>query len=146
MKLGYSFLKYGIITGVFLIGYFYLLAIGGYIQSTEFSLFNIGICAIGIFLSISERREFEQSNYKIGFRTGLFTGLTATFLFTVFFAFYIQANPMIGYELLSKFNFSSDDIPLLIALVFALGILTIYLTSFLIAQLLFKKKERRLLK
>jgi len=40
MKNQATSIKYGIITGIFLIGYFYLLGTLGYIKSPAYSLFN----------------------------------------------------------------------------------------------------------
>src|SRR5699024_2202315 len=80
-------IKYGTITGIFLIVYFTLLGALGLITSPAYSVVNAFICAVGIFMAISKASERDDDfTYEKGFKTGLMTGVYGTIIFTAFFA------------------------------------------------------------
>lgn len=92
-------LMYGIFIGIALIAYFLLLSLFGLHINPAYSIFNLVITGVGIFLAIKAYRSKKQGKYvyQKGFMTGLTSGFIATIIFTAFFAIYTSVlNP--GFE------------------------------------------------
>ncbi|SOC79066.1 Protein of unknown function [Salinimicrobium sediminis] len=92
-------LMYGIFIAVALIAYFLLLSLFDLHKNPVYSVFNLVITGIGIFMAIKAYRDKKQSKFKYqkGFIAGLTTGFIATIIFTAFFAIYASVlNP--GFE------------------------------------------------
>ncbi|NNK81856.1 MAG: DUF4199 domain-containing protein [Flavobacteriaceae bacterium] len=85
-------IKYGIIIGISLIGYFILLSFYDKHSTFAFSFFNSIIIGFGIYKAISEFKLDEGSRYSSseGFKVGVFTGFFATVVHACFFTIYIS--------------------------------------------------------
>lgn len=83
-------IRFGLATSGSLIGYFLILSLFNLHTNVFYSLFNGVITGFAIYEAIKYRRleEGQNFNYRKGFSTGIVTGFMATFIFTVFFAFY----------------------------------------------------------
>ncbi len=83
-------IRFGIATSGCLITYFLVLSLFNLHINVFYSLFNVVITGFGIYEAIKffRIREKESFNYGKGFIAGVVTGAIATFLFTIFFAFY----------------------------------------------------------
>lgn len=139
MKSNTTSIKYGIITGIFLIAYFALLGALGYIKSPVYSIFNALICALGIFMAISERgANSENFTYKMGFQTGIKTGLIATIIFTLFFAIFVTGKEGVVFFLPSQLSFMKANYVILLIAVALMGIISIYVVTFILMRY-FKK-------
>lgn len=140
MKTNSTPIKYGIITGIFLIGYFVLLGILGYITSPLYSLFNALICGLGIFMAISERgANTDNFTYKVGFQTGVKTGIIATVIFTVFFAiFVIGREGGIAFDFPEQLSFLKENYINLLIAVALLGLISVYVVTYILMSY-FKK-------
>lgn len=134
MKNQATSIKYGIITGIFLIGYFYLLGTLGYIKSPAYSLFNALICALGIFMAISEKSQTSHFDPKIGFKTGIQTGLIATVIFTIFFGFYAKNQDGFMSALSDQIGFINLNYFLLIILVALGGVVSVYAVTYILVK------------
>lgn len=131
-------IKYGIITGIFLIGYFYLLGVMGYIKSPIYSIFNALICALGIYLSILEQGRDKHFNYRMGFNTGIKTGVIATIIFTVFFAVFALMDNTLLDALNKQIGFIQMNHVVLIIATAVFGFISIYIVTYLLMEY-FKK-------
>ncbi|WP_339697882.1 DUF4199 domain-containing protein [uncultured Marixanthomonas sp.] len=82
---------HGSIVGVILIGYFLVLSIFGIHTQPLWSFLNIVIIGAGIYRAIRKYKRVmgERFNYPNGFKTGFYTGVVATIIFTCFFGIYI---------------------------------------------------------
>lgn len=139
MKNNSTSIKYGIITGIFLVGYFFLLGELGYIHSPAYSIFNALICALGIFMAITERNSREEDfTYKMGFDTGIKTGVIATIIFTLFFIFFAVKQQDFVSEMTQKMSFMNMNYTLLVIIVAILGFISVYVVT-LILMKYFKK-------
>ena len=84
-------IRFGLATGAILIAYFLILALFNKHTNPVFSFFNAVITAFGIYEAV-RLKKLENSNdfsYTEGFKTAIITGFAATFIFSVFFLFYI---------------------------------------------------------
>ncbi|WP_340067114.1 DUF4199 domain-containing protein [Ascidiimonas aurantiaca] len=89
-------IRYGLIVAVILIFYFLFVKLFGLHENPWLRLLNGAIVAYGIYASIRFRRLVEGSkfDYYGGFKTGLYTGFIATFVFVGFMAIYMfHLNP-----------------------------------------------------
>jgi len=135
MKQHATSIKYGIITGIFLIGYFALLGALGYIKSPVYSIFNALICALGIFMAISEKSTTsEHFTYKMGFQTGIVTGIIATIIFTVFFGIFAARQEGLITSLTEQLSFIKMNFFLLIFTVAGLGLISVYVVTFILMR------------
>ncbi|HLS31598.1 MAG TPA: hypothetical protein VK021_12135 [Flavobacteriaceae bacterium] len=138
MKSNLTSIKYGIITGIFLIGYFALLGALGYINSPIYSLFNALICALGIFMAISEKgANVEDFSYKMGFKTGVKTGIIATIIFTIFFGVFVTVREG-SFLLPSQLDFITTNYFLLLLVVGLMGVLSVFVVTYILMHY-FKK-------
>ncbi len=85
------YLRYGIVIAIVLIAYFLIIKLFGGHENPWLRLLNGVIMAYGIYAAIRLRKllEGEKFGYYNGFRTGLFTGVVATFIFVGFMALYM---------------------------------------------------------
>ena len=83
-------LLYGVFIAIGLIAYFLLLSLFGLHTNPAFSIFNMVITAVGIFLAVRKYmyNKGPKFKYQKGFVVGLTSGFIATILFTFFFAIY----------------------------------------------------------
>ena len=138
-------LMYGIIIAVLLIGYFLLLSVFGLHVNPVYSVFNIVITGVGMYLAIKKYREKKAAKFKYqkGFATGLTTGFIGTVLFTGFFAVYSsEINP--GYQERLLTMWESDwfvSIGMLIFTVALMGFATTFVLTLSFMQLLKPSKN-----
>lgn len=100
-------LMYGIFIAIALIAYFLLLSLFGLHTNPAYSIFNLVITGVGIFLAIKTYRDKKSAKFKYqeGFITGLAAGFIATVLFTAFFAIYSSIlNPNFEEELITMWE------------------------------------------
>ena len=83
-------IRYGLATSGSLIAYFLILSLFGLHTNIFYSLANGVFMGFGIYEAIKAYKLSEGAgfNYGKGFAAGLVTGVTATLVFTLFFAFY----------------------------------------------------------
>lgn len=83
-------IRYGLATSGSLIAYFLVLSLFGMHTNIFFSLANAIFLGFGIYEAIKAFKlsEGENFNYGKGFSAGMISGVTATLVFTLFFAFY----------------------------------------------------------
>lgn len=125
-------IKFGILTGVLLIMYFSLLGALGWNKSPLFSLINPVICAFGIYLAISEISSEDDFDKKTALKTGLVTGIIATAVFTIFFGIFASQSSGTITEIIEQMSFLGNSLFLLTALVFILGIISVYVVTYLL--------------
>ncbi|WP_029037344.1 DUF4199 domain-containing protein [Salinimicrobium xinjiangense] len=100
-------LMYGIYIAIALIAYFLLLSLFGLHTNPAYSIFNLVITGVGIFLAIKHYKEKKGGKFKYqkGFVAGLMAGFIATFLFTGFFALYTsELNPNFQDQLITMWE------------------------------------------
>ena len=83
-------IRFGIATSGCLIAYFLILSLFNLHINIFYSIFNGVITGFGIYEAIKffRMREGNNFNYGKGFTAGMVTGVVATLIFTIFFAFY----------------------------------------------------------
>ncbi|NOY47555.1 MAG: DUF4199 family protein, partial [Chlorobi bacterium] len=111
MKKMFLPLRLGIAISSSLIAYFLILRLFDLHTQPVYSLFNGVIIAFGVYEAIKTRRlqEDKTFNYTKGFLIGAVTGFLATFIFTIFLAFYItKIDSKFSTKLLSAFNVESN--------------------------------------
>ena len=89
-------LLYGIFIAGALIAYFLILSIFGLHVNPAYSIFNMVILGVGLYLELTKYKEKKGAKFKFqkGIMTGLITGFIATGIFTAFFAIYAsELNP-----------------------------------------------------
>lgn len=126
-------LKYGIFIAVGLIAYFLILALLDLVKYPAFSMFNIVITGVGMFLAIKKYRRQKGAKFKYqkGFVAGFTTGFIATVIFTGFFAIYSsELNPDFSHQLITMWD--SDWFVNLGLLVFTVALMG-FATSFVLA-------------
>lgn len=132
-------LLYGIFIAIALIAYFLILALFGLHNNPVFSVFNMVITGVGIFLAIKKYRDNKGGKFKYqkGFLTGLTTGFIATVIFTIFFAIYAsELNPDFSNELLTMWE--TDwfvNIGMLVFTVALMGFATTFVVALAVMQL-----------
>jgi len=100
-------IRFGIAISTSLIAYFLILSLFDLHTSPIYSLFNSVIIAFGIYETIKSYKltEGDKFNYTKGFTIGILSGLVATSIFTVFFAFYVvEIDADFFIRLLESFN------------------------------------------
>lgn len=132
-------LMYGIFIAIALIAYFLLLAIFELHKNPVYSVFNMVITGVGIFLAIKKYRDVKLGKFKYqkGFMAGLSTGFIATVIFTAFFAIYAsELNPDFSEELITMWE--TDwfvNIGMLVFTVALMGFATTLVVTLTIMQL-----------
>ena len=133
-------LMYGIFIAVGLIVYFVILALLGLVKYPAYSVFNIVITGVGMFLAIKKYRKQKGAKFKYekGFLAGFSTGVIATVIFTGFFAIYSsELNPDFSNELVTMWD--SDwfvNLGLLVFTVALMGLATSFVLALSFMQLL----------
>ncbi|MFD2517126.1 DUF4199 domain-containing protein [Salinimicrobium flavum] len=131
-------LMYGIFVAVGLIAYFLLLSLFGLHTNPAFSVVNIAITGIGMFLAIKKYRSKKGAKfiYEKGFTTALATGFIATLIFTGFFAIYAsELNPNFSEELITMWE--TDwfvNLGMLVFTVALMGLATSFVMALAIMQ------------
>lgn len=100
-------LMYGIFIAIALIAYFLLLSLFDLHKNPAYSIFNMVITGVGIFLTIKTYRDKKAGKFKYqkGFVAGLSAGFIATLIFTGFFAIYTsEINPNFQEELITMWE------------------------------------------
>ena len=132
-------LTYGIFIAIALIAYFLLLAIFELHKNPAYSVFNMVITGVGIFLAIKKYRDKKAGKftYQKGFLAGLSSGFIATVIFTGFFAVYAsELNPDFSRELITMWE--TDwfvNIGMLVFTVALMGFATSFVVSLAVMQL-----------
>lgn len=130
---------YGIGIAIGLIAYFLILALFELHKNPAYSVFNMVITGIGIFLAIKKYRKDKGPKFKYqkGFATGMSTGFIATVIFTSFFAVYAsELNPDFSLELITMWE--TDwfvNIGMLVFTVALMGFATSFVVALAIMQL-----------
>lgn len=131
-------IKYGIYIAIGLIAYFLLLSLFGLHKQPVYSVFNIVITGLGIYLAIKKYRAEKKAKfvYQKGFTVGLGTGFIATVIFTGFFAIYAsELNPKFSNELITMWE--TDwfvNIGMLVFTVALMGFATTFVMALAIMQ------------
>ena len=89
-------LKYGLLTSVSLIAFFFIMKLLGLAEVTELRTLNALIMFGGIFLAIRnfKMKKFSyEFNYLSGIATGFFTGMVTAVSFALFVAVYLYFDP-----------------------------------------------------
>ncbi|AVR44501.1 DUF4199 domain-containing protein [Christiangramia fulva] len=119
---------YGIGVAIALIAYFLILSIFGLHVNPLYSIFNGVIMAVGLFLSLKAYRKSKGNKFKYqkGFSAVFLTGVNATIIFLIFFAFYAtELNPGFLDQLISMWaTFYSTDIASVLFTVALMGFST----------------------
>lgn len=129
---------YGVFIAIGLIAYFLLLSLFELHKYPVYSVFNIVITGLGIYLAIKKYRAEKKAKfvYQKGFTVGLATGFIATVLFTAFFAIYAsELNPGFSNELITMWE--TDwfvNIGMLVFTVALMGFATTLVMSLAIMQ------------
>lgn len=132
-------LTYGIFIAIALTVYFLLLSLLDLHKNPAYSIFNLVITGVGIFLTIKAYRDKnpEKFKYQKGFMAGLSAGFIATILFTGFFAIYTsELNPNFQEELITMWE--TDwfvNIGMLVFTVALMGFATSLVVTLAIMQL-----------
>lgn len=85
-----TYLRYGLITSLTLIGYFLLMRLFGLHDNPVFSAFNAILYGGGILLAIrTYKRKTTEFVYSEGWLSGFMSGAVATLIFTAFMAVYM---------------------------------------------------------
>jgi len=91
MKSNALYVKYGLLIGAALIGYFLLIRLVGLHDNHWLRVLNGVIIAYGIYAVIKKKKNIEKDafEYFSGFATGILTGVIATFIFVLFMGIYL---------------------------------------------------------
>ena len=83
-------IRFGVATSGCLIIYFLMLSLFELHTNVLFSLFNVVITAVGIYLAIKMFRDRSEQNFNYGegFVAGMVAGGAATLIFMMFFTLY----------------------------------------------------------
>ena len=129
--------RYGIITAISLIVFFFIMKIAGLTGNYELRALNIVFLSAGVYLSIrSYRHKNEEPTYLGGLGTGLFTSAVALAVFAVFVIVYLEAlNPEFMTELKQYEYFGKYLNPYIAgAVIFLEGTMSGLLVSFILMQ------------
>ncbi len=132
-------LLYGVFIAIGLIAYFLLLSLFGLHTNPAFSIFNMVITAVGIFLAVRKYmyNKGPKFKYQKGFVVGLTSGFIATILFTFFFAIYAtEIQPGFPQELITMWE--TDwfvNLGMLVFTVALMGFASTFVVSLAIMQL-----------
>lgn len=88
-------LKYGLLTTVGLIAFFFLMMVLGLVHNYHLRALNALIMFTGVYLSIRSYKKARKDGFLFlkGMSVGLLTALVTAVTFTVFVVGYILANP-----------------------------------------------------
>lgn len=131
-------LKGGLITSVFLIGYFLLASAFDFKEIVELRYLNILILSAGIFLTeyfFHRHGRDRNTNYLNGVALGMGTGLLAGAIFSIFFYFFIKFfAPEFGLVLQDVIPFSYVTAELLGVVAFLETLLPSFMATFIALQ------------
>ncbi len=130
---------YGIGVAIALIAYFLILSIFGLHINPVYSVFNGVIMAVGLFMALKAYRKSKGNKFKYqkGFSAVFLTGMNATLIFVIFFAFYAtEFNPDFLDQLISMWStFYSTGIASVLVTVAFMGSSTSIVLSLAYMQL-----------
>ncbi|WP_420578437.1 hypothetical protein [Ekhidna sp.] len=89
-------IKYGLITSLGLIAFFFLMKVLGLAQVTELRMLNAIIMFAGVYLAIRKfkKKKFTfEFNYFSGIAAGFFTAMVTAVSFALFVGGYVHLNP-----------------------------------------------------
>lgn len=135
-------IRFGLLTGAVLIAYFLILALVHKHTNPAFSFLNAAITAFGIYEAVRLKKIENPSlfSYSEGFKIAVITGFVATFVFTVFFLFYItEVNSLFLSSLLENISWNNTVTTGMITFVVAVMGLATSVVSALTVMQLFKK-------
>ncbi len=128
-------LRYGIITGVTLIAFFFLMLGIGMIQEYELRILNIIFLFAGVYMAINSYREGDQSNYLGGIGVGMLTSGIALVIFSTFVIIFLATNPLFMESLRAHEYFGRYLNPYIAGVViFIEGTISGLLVSFILMQ------------
>lgn len=143
MKVFNISLQFGILVGILLILYFLILGVLGVNDQPIYSFANPIMMAVGISLAIRKAEmKYGELRYHKGFELGIYTGVIATVLFSIFFISYYVYNPQFSRDLVRRIGENYASTGAIFITVFIMGIVTAMITSFFLMQL-HKRKIRR---
>lgn len=143
MKVFNISLQFGILVGILLILYFLILGVLGVNDQPIYSFANPIMMAVGISLAIRKAEmKYGTLHYRKGFELGIYTGVIATVLFSIFFISYFVYNPQFSRSLVRRIGEKYTSTGSVFITVFIMGIVTAMITTFFLMQL-HKRKIRR---
>lgn len=131
-------LIYGSFIAAGLIAYFIILSLFDLHKQPVYSVFNIVITGIGMYLAIKRYMALKKTKYvyQKGFSVGLATGFISTMIFTAFFAIYAsELNPEFSKELITMWD--TDwfvNLGMLVFTVGLMGLATTFVMTLVIMQ------------
>lgn len=131
-------LRYGVILGIILIAYFWILSVFDLHTYVWFSLLNAVFTSVAVFLATKDFKIHKQNfKYHKGFVAGLKTGFLGTLIFTVFFAVYASnIDPNFIDQLLVQYNVNyNSELALVIFTVGMMGVVTTFIATLSCMQL-----------
>lgn len=137
-------IRFGLVTGAILIAYFLILALVHKHTNPAFSFLNAAITAFGIYEAVRLKKLENSSafSYAEGFRIAIVTGFVATFVFAVFFLFYItEVNSLFLPTLLETIGWGNTVTTGMISFVVIVMGLTTTVVSALTVMQLFKNSR-----
>ena len=99
--------RYGVMTTIGLIAFFFVMQLLGLTHITELRALNAFIMFAGAFLAIKRFRDkkFNYSfNYLMGIGTGFAVGMITAFLFSLFVVAYLFLNPAFTQTIISSYQ------------------------------------------
>jgi len=142
-------LKYGLLTAVALLVYFFLMKLLGLVRIIELRFLNGIIMAIGITLAIKAYKQMVHGNisYFKGLATGLITSVVATVVFAALMVFYVKTAGHSLVEMLSSERYFGEQIEstpgvVIFSVLLLEGVISGFMISF-IAMQWFKKRQHK---
>jgi hypothetical protein len=130
-------LRYGIVTAVTLIAFFFIMMGLGLVQQYELRILNIVFLLSGILIAVNAYRTNPKynPNYLGGIGVGLLTSAVALLVFSTFVVIYLASNPVFMETLKSNEYFGRYLNPYIAgAVIFIEGTVSGLLTSFILMQ------------
>ncbi len=130
---------YGFGIAIALIAYFLLLSIFGLHVNPLYSILNGVIMAVGLYLALKAYRKSKGNRFKFekGFSAVFITGINATIIFLIFFAFYAtELNPDFLDQLITMWaTFYSTDLASVLFTIALMGFSTSIVLALTFMQL-----------
>jgi len=131
-------LRFGLVIGAVLVAYFLVLALFNLHTNPFYSLFNAVIMGFGIseVVRVRKLQDIKTFSFGEGFKTGAFSGVIATLIFTVFFLMYsTEINKEYLLELTNSMNGNFNiNAGLITFIVAVMGLATTLISTFVVMQ------------
>jgi len=129
-------LRYGIITAISLIAFFFIMRALGLIDQYELRALNIIFLFSGVYLSVRNYRKSKTATYLGGLGTGLFTSVIALAIFAAFIMIYLAGIDPAFMESLREYEYFGQYLNPYIAgaVIFLEGSISGLLVSFILMQ------------